>query len=114
MTHYMKLNQKPFDLMSKGLKTIELRLNDEKRQNIKCGDIIIFSSILKEEEKITVRVVKIHKFKSFEELYACLPLEKCGYSSEELKNASPKDMLEYYPLEKQQSHGVLGIEITRV
>lgn len=30
MYHVMKLNPKPFEMMTAGLKTIEYRLNDEK------------------------------------------------------------------------------------
>lgn len=29
MTHEIKLRQEPFDYIAKGIKTIELRLNDE-------------------------------------------------------------------------------------
>lgn len=43
MIHNMKLNPEPFELISSGQKTIELRLNDEKRQRIKISDEIIFT-----------------------------------------------------------------------
>ena len=36
---------------------------------------------------------------------------KCGYTEEDVGNASPSDMEEYYPPEKQKKYGVLGIEI---
>ena len=35
MTHYMNLSPSPFSKIADGSKTIELRLNDEKRQKIK-------------------------------------------------------------------------------
>ena len=53
----------------------------------------------------------LHRFAAFEELYRTLPLLKCGYTEEDVGNASPSDMEEYYPPEKQKKYGVLGIEI---
>ena len=47
----------------------------------------------------------------FADLYAALPLEKCGYLPEEVATASPKDMEAYYTPAQQAEHGVLGIEI---
>lgn len=40
MIHYMKLYNEPFQMIKKGEKTIELRLNDEKRRKLKKGDTI--------------------------------------------------------------------------
>ncbi len=111
MIHNMKLNDAPFEMIQKGQKTIELRLNDEKRQLIKTGDRIIFSKATEAEKKLETLVKEIHSFDSFEELYKSLPLEKCGYLPEEIKDASYKDMEEYYSPERQAQFGVLGIEI---
>ena len=44
MTYEMNLNRQPFDMIKSGRKTIELRLNDEKRKNIVAGDKIKFTS----------------------------------------------------------------------
>jgi ASC-1-like (ASCH) protein len=43
MLHQMKLQPNPFEQIKNGSKTLELRLNDEKRQLIKVGDEIEFS-----------------------------------------------------------------------
>ena len=42
MKHEMKLNNGPFERIKNGTKTIELRLNDEKRQLLKIKDLIEF------------------------------------------------------------------------
>ena len=42
MIHKMNLNPEPFERILSGRKTIELRLNDEKRRLIKVGDKIEF------------------------------------------------------------------------
>ena len=45
MKHRMKLNKDPFDRVRSGRKKIEIRLFDEKRQNLNIGDIICFSRL---------------------------------------------------------------------
>lgn len=110
MTHYMKLNHLPFEMIKSGEKTIELRLNDEKRQIISIGDNIIFTDT-ESGERLIVEVIKIHKFKSFKELYNTLPLLKCGYTKADIGTAKPEDMDLYYSREQQEKNGVLGIEI---
>ena len=109
MIHYMKLQAAPFEKIKSGCKTIELRLNDEKRQKVAVGDFIEFSRIDDPERKIQTRVTALHKYASFSELYAVLPKEKFGYASDE--NADPDDMDKFYPREKQEQYGVLGIEL---
>ncbi len=96
-------------MIRSGRKTIELRLNDEKRQAVRVGDEIEFTDN-SDGRKLTVKVKNIHKFPDFEKLYKKLPLEKCGYSKEELPQARAEDMEVYYSREKQKQYGVLGIE----
>ena len=42
MQHIMRLNPAPFAMVERREKTIELRLNDEKRRLINVGDEITF------------------------------------------------------------------------
>ena len=72
--HQMKLNPGPFAMIKSGEKTIELRLYDEKRQQIKVGDSILFTSTAT-GERIYAAVKRLHRFDSFEALYKALPLE---------------------------------------
>jgi len=105
----MKLKASPFRKIQNGSKTIELRLNDEKRQQVQVGDFIEFSQIDDTAQKLTVRVTALHHFNSFAELYAALPKEKLGYTPNETPD--PNHMDAYYPCDKQEKYGVLGIEI---
>ena len=114
MLHFMNLHPQPFALIENGTKTIELRLYDEKRRTIKIGDTIVFTNSAKPNLKLHTIVKNLHVFHTFEELYHALPLDKCGYLSDELPSATPKDMEAYYSIEKQKEHGVLGIEIELV
>lgn len=111
MTHIMRLNPAPFAMIESGEKTIELRLNDEKRRKLNRKDLITFVNTEDSLKTITAEVIDIYKYKSFKELYADLPLLKCGYTKEDVKTASPEDMLAYYSAKQQEKYGVLGIEI---
>ncbi len=109
MLHQMKLKQSPFMKIKNGSKTIELRLNDEKRKRVQVGDFIEFSLFDNQNVKIQTRVTALHHFDSFKELYASMPKEKLGYDSSDTPD--PNHMDEYYPREKQEQYGVLGIEL---
>ncbi len=109
VTHFMHLQDAPFQKIAAGPKTFELRLYDEKRKAVKVGDTIVFDKLADSNARITTTVVAIHVFDSFEELYATLPLEKCGYAKGE--DALPSDMEKYYSKEEQAQYGVVGIEI---
>ena len=108
--HEMRLHNEPFVLIKNGTKTIELRLNDEKRRQIKVGDIITFTNRSNNEQISTV-VINLHKYDSFEELYKHFDKVEMGYAEDE--PAESKDMEAYYSKEEQDKYGVLGIEIRK-
>lgn len=109
MEHRMNLHKEPFDMIANGEKTIELRLYDEKRQRVKVGDTIIFTSTDNRNDTLKSEVIAVNVFKNFAELYENLPVLKCGYRAGE--NANPDDMLEYYSREEEEKYGAVGIEI---
>lgn len=109
MLHQMKLKSAPFHKIKSDSKTIELRLNDEKRQQVQVDDFIEFTMLDDTTQKLTVRVTALHHFNSFAELYTALPKEKLGYGSDETPDHDHMDA--YYPREKQYKYGVLGIEL---
>ena len=107
----MNLQPSPMALIKSGKKTIELRLYDEKRRNVKIGDTIKFISTENPNDIISGLVENLFIFKSFAELYENLPLMECGYIEEDIDTASPEDMNLYYSKEKQSKYGVVGIKI---
>ena len=109
----MKLNPEPFAKIKCGLKKYELRLFDEKRQGIGVGDEIEFVRT-DGQDSLTVRVVGVHIFDSFEALYAALPTGDLGYYEDEIASASPLDMSKYYSAFEQQKYGVVAIKIRLV
>ncbi len=108
--HNMKLDPYPYELIKSGEKTIELRLWDNKRRKIKIDDTIVFTNT-KTEQTVSAKVINLHRFSTFEELYASLPLLKCGYTLENVDTAHYTDMEKYYSAQEQKRYGVLGIEL---
>lgn len=111
MEHTMRLNPVPFAMIKSGQKTIELRLYDEKRQKIAPRDTIHFHNTADPDQTILATVQELYVFSDFAELYNKLPLLECGYTKENVAEATPKDMEQYYPLEKQSQFGVVGIRV---
>ncbi len=113
MIHYMNLVPSAFCKIAEGSKTIELRLNDEKRQKLNCGDTIIFTSKTF-SNKVQAKIKRLYKFQDFKALYKALPIEKCGYSENELNSAHYSDMENFYTKEQIEKYGALGIELYEI
>ncbi len=101
----MKLNESPFERIKSVTKTIEFRLFDEKRQQIKVGDQIEFSKLPNLQEKLLVDVVELYRDETFESLFRKL------YNNEEEIKRKTKSMYKIYSSEKEQQYGILGIKI---
>lgn len=108
MKHRMNLNNNPFNLIKNGTKTIELRLNDEKRQLLKENDFIEFTNRVT-LEKIIVKIEGLYKYSNFKELYKHFDKIAIGYDKYDIAN--PKDMEKYYSKEEQDKYGVIGIKV---
>lgn len=78
MNYEMRLDIPPFERIKAGEKTIECRLNDEKRQKLRVGDTITFKRRPTEVEKITVSVTHLKTYTTFAELVYDTPLEWGG------------------------------------
>ena len=105
MLHKMKLKESPFERIKDGSKTVEFRLYDEKRKNIKIGDQIEFSKLPELEEKILVDVLDLYRDESFENLF-----RKLIDDEEEIKRKT-ESMRQFYSSEEEKEYGVVGIKI---
>lgn len=108
MIHKMNLNNEPFQNIKNRTKTIELRLNDEKRQLLKENDFIEFTNRVT-LESITVQILDLYKYPNFEELYKHFDKISMGYDKED--EANFQDMEQYYSKKEQEKYGVVGIKI---
>ncbi len=107
----MKLEERSFKSVRDGRKTVELRLNDEKRSKIALNDLICFHSLADDCDVVKCRVTGLIKEKDFEHLYEKLTPEEMGYEEGEI--ADPGDMERYYPEKMIGKYGVLGIRIEK-
>lgn len=112
MKFEMKLADEPFELIASGKKTVEVRLCDEKRKQISVGDEIEFFR-LNGSGSVTAKVVALHRFGSFAELFASAlhPKTGCGDLSATL---AADTMYKYYTKEQESQYGILGIEIVLI
>ena len=111
MKHEMRLHDEPFELIKAGTKTIELRLYDEKRQQIQVGDEIEFTNRVTNEKQLT-KVIAMHIYSCFADLYRDYDKVSLGYAKDE--EAKPEDMELYYSKEEQEKYGVVGIELRNI
>lgn len=108
--HEMRLHPTPFEMIKDGSKTVEIRLNDEKRRSIKVGDVIEFSSRENPEDRFKTEVIGLVVFPSFQDSYAAYPPKTYG-----AEDASEYEfMYKYYSKEDEAMYGVLGISLKRL
>jgi len=106
----MRLNDEPFQQIKNGEKTIEVRLYDEKRSKIQEGNRICFTHTENEKMQIQARVIALHRYNSFKELFENVGLDSCGFVGYGVDEAV-EAMKKYYSSEEEQKFGVVGIEI---
>lgn len=111
MIHNMNLQDNPFESIDKGIKTVEMRLYDEKRRKINIGDIILFDND-NTDKLIKTEVESLHIFRDFTELYNFFDKISLGYEEDEVVN--PVDMSQYYSDEDIKKYGVVGIKIKKI
>jgi len=112
MTHEMRLHPQPFGRIKAGTQVIESRLNDEKRQEIKEGDHIIFSLRPDGLETIEVEVTELIQASTFRKLFLLRPLTEFGIDDGNIERV--ENMYEYYSKEEEAKFGVLGIKFKLV
>lgn len=106
-THYLKLATEPFEAIKNGTKTIESRLYDDKRQQIKIGDILEFTNREQPDQKVSVRVIGLLRYETFHDLFTHNnPARFGGENAEWLEN----QINEFYSIDDQKENGVLGID----
>lgn len=110
MKHIMHLQKKPFSEIKSRVKTVEIRLCDEKRKEVKRGDEILFDC---EGETICVEVVDLFHFAAFSDLFSSSLRDKCG-SAGLSKEECVEQMRQYYSCEDEKKYGVLAIQIKLV
>ena len=104
----MGLQAKYYDYIKDGTKRIELRLFDEKRRQIEPGDIIEFSK--DKNERFEVNVVGLLRYDTFQHLFEDFDISVLADKSM-TKDELLSVLGEFYPIEKQNALGVVGIRV---
>lgn len=110
MEHEMKLQPEYYNFILDGTKRIEIRLFDEKRQQINIGDTIKFLKEPDLNESFTARVIGLLRYHSFDEMFQDFDISILSD-----KSMTKKELIgvleQFYTKEKQEKYGVLGIRI---
>ena len=110
MKYIMKLNPKYFEYMKNGTKRIEIRLNDEKRKNIKIGDEIVFQKEPELKDEVSTQIVNLIIKRNFKELIESLDISEYSDKSES-EEKFLNDLYKFYTKEQEEKYGVVGIQI---
>ncbi len=108
----MRLHPGPFGRIQAGTQVIESRLNDEKRQEIKVGDHIVFALRPDFIEKVEVEVTELLHAPTFRDLFGLRPLSEFGIEDGNIEHV--EKMYEYYSKEDEAQCGVLGIKFKKL
>lgn len=110
MKHSMGLYEEPFNSIQAGRKTVEVRLNDEKRRQLTIGDSIEFTLVPNSQKTLTVEIVGLTRYPTFKEMYASIPA-----SAFDTENLTLEEMVEetydIYTHEQESQWGTLAIEV---
>lgn len=99
-----------FDAIKKGKKTVEVRLNDEKRRKINVGDTIKFIKFPEQNQVLEVQVTKLRRYDTFKEMYEDIPLNDFDCVDWTLKEMV-EGTYEIYTPEQEKRWGTLAISI---
>ncbi len=111
----MKIHLHPdvFEIVRLGDKDIEVRLNDEKRRELKIGDTLVFLKRPNDDEEIRAKVVNLSYYDNFEELVQHYDMKRLyleGYT----KEMYLKEMARFYTEEEQKQNGVVAITFEKL
>ena len=107
------LDEDVFEVIKKGIKTVEVRVNDEKRRKMKVGDEIIFLKRPLEEEKIVTKIVELKTYNNFDELVKYYDIKEL-YLEDYTKEEFVQLLGRFYSREEQEKYGVVAIRFEKV
>jgi len=110
MIHNMNLRSIYFNKIKSGEKIYEIRLNDEKRQQIDVGDVVIFTNEENKADKLQTIVEDLIYFKSFDEMIETLPSKKIGFDNSD-KITIKSIYRSFYSEENELKYGVVAIKV---
>ncbi|RKQ34029.1 ASCH domain-containing protein [Oceanobacillus halophilus] len=110
MLHKMRLYNVPFESIQSERKTVEVRLNDEKRRSLQIGDEIEFTKLPNQNQKLRVQVIGLKTFPTFKEMYESIPSSAFDTQGESIQGMVENTYQIYTP-EQEKKWGTLAIEM---
>ena len=106
----MTLADGPFNAMVNGKKSVEVRLNDEKRKALNVGDVLRFRRKSNPTRYVHAQIVSLDRFDTFSEAFASEKI-LLGAALALTPEESVEEMSKYYTKEREKACGVLCIGI---
>ena len=107
------LDPEIYEQVKNGTKNVEARVNDEKRQQLKVGDVVEVLKRPDENESLNVRITNLKNFSDFAELADNYPIERlysASFTKEQYVALFPK----FYSDEEINKYGTVAIEFEMV
>jgi len=114
MKYQMKLNSGEFLKIKTGEKTLEYRLNDEKRRNIRVGDEIEFLKLPYMDETILTKVEKLYVYETWAECYKKFFKEDLSRFYKTVNEVVDDTYNNFYSKEEEEKYGCMAIRIKKV
>ena len=103
MEHEMKLQPEYYNFILNGTKRIEIRLFDEKRQQIKIGETIKFLKEPELSESFSAKVIGVLRYNSFEDMFKDYDIDILADKSM-TKDQLTNTLEQSYTKEKQEKY----------
>ncbi len=108
MEMVVHLDNDVFEIVRKGIKDVEVRVNDEKRRKLKVGDTLVFLKRPLDNEEIRATVTALDYYDNFEELVKHYEMKRL-YLESYTKEMWLNEMKRFYSNEEQTKYGVVAI-----
>ena len=106
------LDEDIYSLVDKGIKDVEVRVNDEKRRKLNIGDNVIFINRGNENETLTTTILSLDYYDNFEELVRHYDIERM-YTKDITKEDFVKLLERFYTKEEQEEYGVVALVLKK-
>ena len=106
----MHLDARAFDLIKSHIKTIEVRLNDDKRKKILEGDSIYFVKNSQRPQVLKTVVQSISHFASFDEVFSACDSTALGFRDATMMEYL-EEMYSIYTDEEEYTYGVVAFHL---
>lgn len=104
--HSIQLTTGPLETLLSKKEVVDIRLDEPMWSGLNVGDMIVFVEDPSEERKVTVKILELLKYPSFEKLY-----EDNQKYFDESKEELLRHLYVWWTKEEEKKQGVLGIKV---